>query len=118
MKTTLGGDFSNYECSYQHPWFEPAFIGADGPLVKNLSDSLRTVTGQTPVISTISKQDSFVLTNHANIPTVSYGPARGAGVCTYHQPDENVDIDAAWNCCLTVYDTVLKWIGGDGSWKT
>jgi len=105
----LGRDFACYTLTCEEPWFEPSFIGADRPVVKNLAASFLEVTGAAARVSTISKQDVFVLNNHAGIPTTSFGAARSEGPGASHQPDENVSIEAAWHCCDAVYRTILKW---------
>ena len=113
----LGDDLALYTLTCEEPWFEPSFIGADPPVVRNLAASFLDVTGASARVSTISKQDVFVLNNHAGIPTTSFGAARAEGPGAFHQPDENVSIEAAWQCCDAVYRTILSWLDGEASWQ-
>lgn len=108
---TLGKDSSLYALAYRQPWFEPSIIPADTPLVGYLAEALRAEIRQEPVVSVLSKQDSFVFRNHAKIPTVSFGVSRVAedGV---HQPNENVFVEESWDGCRIAYRTVYNWIKG------
>lgn len=114
----LGKDLEHYALTCEKPWFEPSFIGPDCPVVRNLAASFREVTGRPPTVSTLSKQDVFVLNNHARIPTASFGVSRDGEPGAFHQPDENVSIEAAWQGCNAVYRTVLKWLAGETSWES
>jgi succinyl-diaminopimelate desuccinylase len=80
---------ADYDISYREPWFEPSLLPDDHPMVRHVARAARDVLGREPTITTVSKQDNFVLTNHARIPTVSFGPtSRVAGRGAYHCPDE------------------------------
>ena len=80
VRDALGERMERYRLEYRVPWFEPAAIDPNSFLVRSLSASLRQTLGREPVVTTISKQDSFMLTNHSRIPTVSFGPsARTSG---------------------------------------
>jgi hypothetical protein len=62
-------------------------------------------------ISSISKQDSFVLVNHAKIPVVAFGPMMiEHGIGAPHNPDECLDIDEAWQGCQVAYSTICRWL--------
>ncbi len=116
LSNALEKDFSLYTVSYREPWFEPALIPEKTPLVQSLSMAAREILAREPHITTISKQDAFVLTNHANIPTVSFGIGKGTmfsdpgGRGGYHQPDECVTIDDLWSGCRIAYSTIRRWL--------
>lgn len=106
----LGKDFSDYKLTYDEPWFEPSFIGTDVPLMRQLAEIYHKIMGKPATISIIPKQDSFILNNYADIPTVSFGPCRSKGYGAYHHVDENIDIEFAWKCCCVTYETIYKWL--------
>ncbi|MFA5866264.1 MAG: M20/M25/M40 family metallo-hydrolase [Phycisphaerae bacterium] len=111
VKTTLGGDYTLYNISVRQPWFEPAITPLETPFVKCLGDSIRQRMGYEPVLSTVSKQDIFVIINHCRIPSVSFGclqqvTGRGA----FHQPDECLSITEAWNGCSIAYGAICRWL--------
>ena len=63
------------------------------------------------MITTISKQDAFVLTNHAGIPTVSFGPtSRVTGKGAFHSVDECLAVEEAWTGCRIAADAVFRWL--------
>ena len=114
VSAALGADLSYYRLNYREPWFEPGITSPATPLVSHISASVRDVLGREPHVATLPKQDRFVLTNHAGIPTVSFGPrstyseisGRGAN----HQPDECIPIDELWQGCQIAYSTVCRWL--------
>ena len=106
----LGKDFVNYKLKYNEPWFEPAFMGVEVPLVKQLSVSYQNIFRKPAKISITAKQDAFVLRNHADIPTVSFGISRSKGIGQFHEVDENIDIEFAWKCCCITYETIYEWL--------
>lgn len=112
VSDALGDDLPQYALSYREPWFEPALIPADTPMVRCLAESIQEVRHGEPRINTVSKQDSFVLTNHARIPTVSFGVSRDEGRGAIHGPDECVSIEDAWQGCRIAYDAVCRWLWG------
>jgi acetylornithine deacetylase/succinyl-diaminopimelate desuccinylase-like protein len=102
---------SAYGKSYRQPWFEPALVSAELPLVKHLSASCRAVLGCEPRITTISKQDSFILTNHAGIPTVSFGCTRRVnGPGAPHTADERLEVAELWDGFRIAQSTVFDWL--------
>ena len=105
---------SNYKLSYCEPWFEPGITSIETPLVGYLADSIQNITGEKALVTTITKQDRFVLTNHAGIPTVSFGPNSGyseiSGRGANHQPDEHIEIEEVWQGCQIAYSTVCRWL--------
>ncbi len=114
VRTCLGDDFGDYELFYREPWFEPGLSSPDTAIVKCLAESVEEVTSKSAHITTITKQDRFVLTNHFGIPTVSFGP-RGvysispdSGRGGNHQPDEYMDIEELWAGAKVAYGAVVK----------
>jgi acetylornithine deacetylase/succinyl-diaminopimelate desuccinylase-like protein len=111
VDNVLGERASAYSKSYRQPWFEPALVPAELPLVKHLAANCVEVLRREPCITTISKQDSFVLTNHAGIPTVSFGPSsRINGPGANHNPDERLDITEFWDGFQIAKATVFDWL--------
>ncbi len=111
VKEALGEEMRDYELDYRKIWFEPALISPALPHVQCLAAAAEEVLKAKPVITTISKQDAFVLTNHARIPTVSFGPAsRVSGKGAFHNVDESLDVEEAWTGCRIAYNAVLKWL--------
>ena len=108
---TLGSRTSAYRKSYRDPWFEPALVSPQTPLVQQLAASVREILGSEPAITTISKQDSFVLTNHADIPTISFGCThRTQGPGAFHNPDESLEVRELWDGFQIAHATVRKWL--------
>lgn len=111
VKRALGEDQLDYEMNYRSIWFEPALISPDLPHVRCLASAVEETLGTRPVVTTISKQDAFVLTNHAGIPTVSFGPAgRVSGKGAYHSVDEYLTVEEAWTGCRIAADAVFRWL--------
>jgi acetylornithine deacetylase/succinyl-diaminopimelate desuccinylase-like protein len=107
----LGNSLARYEIACREPWFEPALLPADTPLIGHVGEAVRTVTGREPQIVTISKQDSFVLTNHARIPTVSFGcRERISGRGSFHSPDEYLLVDELWTGARVAHRAVCNWL--------
>jgi len=107
----LGADFARYELSCKKPWFEPTATSPDTPVVQYLADSVTSVLGREAVITTMPKQDSFVLRSRAGIPTVSFGPARIESNLRCHVPNEYLTISELRDGCCISYSTVLRWLG-------
>ena len=111
VQTALGKDVENYALSYLEPWFEPALVSENTPMVRHLSNSIRSVLGREPIITTVCKIDAFVLSNHAGIPTVSFGPAKdGTEPGSFHQPDEYIAVEKAWAAYQIVRNAVHSWL--------
>jgi len=111
IQNALGDAAASYNVACREPWFEPSLPPLDTPLIGYLSDSIRSVLGVEPQMSTISKQDSFILNNHASIPVVAFGcqpnlNERGA----FHMPDEKIGLEEVWNGCRIAYETVCRWL--------
>jgi acetylornithine deacetylase/succinyl-diaminopimelate desuccinylase-like protein len=75
-----------------------------------MSDSFRAVRGCPPVVTVVSKQDVFVLNNHAHIPTVSFGVAQSEGPRTHHQPDEAVSVEDVWTGARIAFEAIRRWM--------
>ena len=111
VKESLGEELRDYELDYRKIWFEPALISPGLPHVRCLAAAAEEVLKAKTVITTISKQDAFVLTNHARIPTVSFGPAsRVSGQGAFHNVDECLAVEEAWAGCRIAHNAVLKWL--------
>ena len=61
-------------------------------------------------MTVVSKQDVFILHNHAHIPTVSFGVCRLTGPRIFHQPDECCPVEEAWMGAQIAYDAVNCWL--------
>jgi acetylornithine deacetylase/succinyl-diaminopimelate desuccinylase-like protein len=111
VKEALGEELHDYELDYRKIWFEPALISPSLPHVQCLAAAAEEVLKAKPIITTISKQDAFVLTNHAGIPTVSFGPAsRVTGKGAFHNVDECLAVEEAWTGCRIACDAVFRWL--------
>ena len=110
VHTALGGDLAGYAPRYREPWFEPALISEETPIVRHLAAGVSQATGRPARISTVSKQDSFLLTNHAGIPTVSFGVGRVLWPGGHHAPDEAIRLEEAWQGCLAARAAVRRWL--------
>ncbi len=111
LAAALGDRWTRYEPTYREPWFEPALTPPELPLVRHLTAAVREALQREPRVNTISKQDSFILTNHAGIPTVSWGGTmKTIGRGAYHHPDENMPLDEAWVATRIACDAVGRWL--------
>jgi len=111
VRVALGPASAEYEMSYRSPWFEPALVDKNALSVRLMTGALRSVCGGEPRLSVISKQDVFVLNNHAKIPTISFGVGRwGSERGAYHQPDEAVSAEHVWTGCQVVHEAVTRWL--------
>ncbi len=107
----LKSELSKYVTCFHSPWFEPAVISPETPIVRHMAESSRQVMGREPVIATNVKIDAFVLTNHAGIPTMSFGPSsQTAGRGAFHQPDEYLKIDEFWDAFQIACGAVCRWV--------
>lgn len=112
---TLGaGSMGQYALSYREPWFEATLVDEHLPLIRHLSAAARDVLGREPVVATMSKQDGFVLSNHAKIPTVAFGcTSRVAGRGAFHCPDEYLTIREMTDGAAIAYQAVRRWLAED-----
>jgi len=115
VSTVLGNDTELYEKSFREPWFEPALNTGETALTDYLSESIQHITEKVPEITTISKQDNFVLINHSGIPTVSFGvgPHAFTGRGSPHSIDERINIDELWQGACITFETVNKWLDSE-----
>ena len=114
VEAALGKAAADFDTSYGTPWFEPALLDVNAPVVQLMARSVRAVRNTEPCISLLCKQDAFVLNNHAKIPTVSFGVGQWGdelGAC--HQPDEAVPMEDAWTACQIVHHAVSHWLEED-----
>ena len=111
VEEALGEERREYELDYRKIWFEPALVSPGLPHVRCLTAAASEVLKAMPVITTISKQDAFVLTNHARIPTVSFGPASCVtGKGAFHNVDECLSVEEAWTGCRIACSAVRRWL--------
>ncbi len=111
ISAALGGRAAAYEQSIRLPWFEPALVPQTEPILGCLESAAATVLGRPPTVGTVSKIDGFVLTNHAKIPTVSFGCThRVVGRGAFHGPDEYLTIGELWDGCRTAHEAVQRWL--------
>lgn len=110
IDTTLGEAAAHYHRTIRTPWFEPALIDPALPLARHLAAAVEQVEGRQAVLATNAKQDAFVLTRHAGIPTVSYGVARAHGPGAIHCPNERMDIEAGWVGVRTACAAIHRWL--------
>ena len=106
----IGDDISRYSLSCREPWFEPALSPGDAPIIDYMAEAVRDVTGERGKITTISKQDAFVFINHARMPVASFGVGTTEGKGAFHNPDECVEIEKAWQGCQVIYRAVSHWL--------
>ena len=106
----LGDDISLYDLSYRQPWFEPWLVDPALPLIGHLSDGIEAEMHRQPVAVTGMKQDSFVLNEHAGIPTISFGPGRIGVAGAVHEPDEFIDLQHAWDGFRAAHRAVQSWL--------
>lgn len=110
MAQTLGANLSRYHITLRQPWFEPAFTDPSTAFVQYMSDSYRAVMKREPHLSRNTKQDAFVLINHARIPTVSFGAGRTQMPGAYHSPDEFIETELTWKIVQTAHAAVSRWL--------
>jgi acetylornithine deacetylase len=103
---TLGTRVARYNIHVEQPWFEPAFTDPGTPFVQSMAAAYRQVTGEEPSLQRGAKQDAFVLTNHAGIPTLSFGVSRSQPPGAYHMPDEFIEIEMAGQALQIVHGAV------------
>ncbi len=111
VDAALGTAANQFSKTYRPPWFEPALVPPNTPFVAHMTAAARDVLGHDPLVTTICKQDSFVLTNHANTPTISFGPtSRTAGPGAFHFPDECLEIQDLWTATSVAYNAIIRWL--------
>ena len=110
---TLGNELALYATSYREPWFEPSCDDPENHFVRLVADTQRAVLGSEPCITTMPKQDAFVLRNHAIIPTVSFGIGRSDGPGAQHSPDETITLDSLWAAHALAQRVIERWLDGN-----
>lgn len=89
-------------------WLPGSAISPEEPLVKNLGESFRAITGQAPIVAGINGAcDMFVMHQCFNTPAVLFGPS-GDNI---HAPDESVELDSVARTLATLVDFVTRWCG-------
>lgn len=112
VASALKDRLDHYSVVIRETWFEPAAIPVNHWLPVALGDALRDTTGKPPLITTNSKIDGFILTNHCEIPCVSFGPCPhqdGSGRGSYHEPDEHQPLPEFHAALQAVWQVIAKW---------
>jgi acetylornithine deacetylase len=87
-------------------WLPGSGIEINSPLVTQLSDSFREVTGKLPVVQGFNAPcDMFIFHQYFKTPALIFGPTGG----NTHQPDEWVDLDSLVEVTETLIDFIVKW---------
>jgi acetylornithine deacetylase len=100
------------EVTFPIRWMPGSSISASEPLVEELSDCARTVTGkQVPVTGIEGPCDLFIFQDVFGIPAVLWGPSGG----NTHAADEYVDIDSLIVAAKTLMLFTSRWCGVSSS---
>jgi len=111
LHNALGRRTDDYRQSMREPWFEAAITSPDLPLLSCISEASTAVLRRDPIIGTTPKIDAFVLTNHAKIPTLSFGcTARTSGRGAFHEPDEYLTVEELTQAYAITHRTVENWL--------
>jgi acetylornithine deacetylase/succinyl-diaminopimelate desuccinylase-like protein len=113
VASALGARLARYETSYREPWFEPSCAAPDDAWTTLMADAVGRAIGAPAVVSTITKQDAFVLRNHANMPIISYGVRAHAASRMNHQPNETIALDEVWTGLVAGHEMVKAWLERD-----
>jgi acetylornithine deacetylase/succinyl-diaminopimelate desuccinylase-like protein len=109
IEDTLGENAKDYRVVLRDPWFEPAFTDSATPFVEDMAEACRDILCREPKIGRISKQDAFVMINHAGVPTISFGAARSQSPGAYHEPDEFVELRTSETALNIVSNAICRW---------
>lgn len=96
-------------------WFEGQFesgqTSLDHPLIKELDKIYTNVSNQDAIIEGVTYgSDLRLFTNHANIPSVLFGPG---DVRLAHAANENILIDEILISTEVVANMIVNWCGGN-----
>ncbi len=96
-------------------WFEGQFesgqTSLDHPLIKELGDTYNNVSNQDAIIEGVTYgSDLRLFTNHANIPSVLFGPG---DVRLAHAANENILIDEILISTEVIANMIVNWCGGN-----
>ena len=96
-------------------WFEGQFesgqTSLDHPLIKKLGDTYNNVSNQDAIIEGVTYgSDLRLFTNHANIPSVLFGPG---DVRLAHAANENILIDEILISTEVIANMIVNWCGGN-----
>ena len=95
-------------------WFEGQFESGqtplDDPLIKELGSIYKEICDRDPVIEGVTYgSDLRLFTNHANIPSVLFGPG---DVRLAHAANEYVDIKEIMLSTEIIANMIVNWCGG------
>lgn len=96
-------------------WFEGQFesgqTSLNNPLIKELGDTYNNVSNQDAIIEGVTYgSDLRLFTNHANIPSVLFGPG---DVRLAHAANENILIDEILISTEVIANMIVNWCGGN-----
>ena len=96
-------------------WFEGQFesgqTSLNHPLIKELGDTYNNVSNQDAIIEGVTYgSDLRLFTNHANIPSVLFGPG---DVRLAHAANENILIDEILISTEVIANMIVNWCGGN-----
>ena len=92
-----------------HPirWLPGSAIAATHPLVRQLAESARTVTGRTPRVCGIEGPCDMYVFHEFGVPAVLWGPKGGNA----HMADEYVELDSLVESTKALLHFVCEWCG-------
>ena len=93
----------------RHPirWLPGSATDPDQPLVRELSESAISVTGEAPLVQGIEGPCDMFVFHEWGIPAVLWGPKGG----NTHNPDEFVEIPSLVTAAVTLATFVCRWCG-------
>ena len=96
-------------------WFEGQFesgqTSLDHPLIKELGKTYTNVSNQDAIIEGVTYgSDLRLFTNHANIPSVLFGPG---DVRLAHAANENIPISEILISTEVIANMIVNWCGGN-----
>lgn len=92
-----------------HPirWLPGSAISPAHPLVRQMSESARTVTGQPPPVTGIEGPCDMFVFHEFGVPALLWGPKGGNA----HMADEYVDLDSLVESTKVLLHFVCEWCG-------
>nr|MDO8132806.1 ArgE/DapE family deacylase [Candidatus Njordarchaeum guaymaensis] len=88
-------------------WMEPSEIKPDHPIVKQVVNETKVVTGAEPLVVGGGGSDQRLLTIYGDTPSILFGP----GGEESHGVDENIELKEVLNYTKIVALTILDWCG-------
>lgn len=88
-------------------WMEPSEIKQDHPIVKQVVQEIKAISGAEPLIVGGGGSDQRLLTRSADTPSILFGP----GGKEAHSVDENIELKEVLRYTKIVALTILDWCG-------